>query len=429
MWILSRLFLVILSGLSFFPSFVFALPRGQCAECSVENNGPGSVSKAVVLEALPKFSEIQQACPGVLQESTMILSPFFVRTYEQYRLQLSFIFGAQVETFIPLTTLYASYFIYESDASKPVLLVNYLAFRDSVWAERVVEAFRKGAPEQRYAASNGRYFVMVMKTEHPLSSSCFDRVKPVFKDSLKLATVSSLDDGKSVPILENVLFARGSILDTTKSLSDDQVKALGPYKSDIYSLASSEQLAGSGSTLAGELQNLEHLSLGPTLLSVADMEAVGKLKKVKRARLGGNGINDEMLSKIAGLVSMEELSLRGNPITSAGIKSIKGMKSLLSLGLANTQVDDLAMETVGDFVELENLFLAQTKITDEGIKRLNKLKKLRYLSLTGCQITDASVELLAGLPSLRKLIISGTRISEAGRVNLRAATAGRLRLE
>lgn len=424
--ILTTIYIAISSLFSF--QIVWASPPRECANCEIEPNGPAHVSSLVVLDAIPKFEHMQSACPSLTGESTMMISPYSVRHYAQYRMRLASIFGREVDRFVPLTTLFGFYLVHEGNPDEPVLIVNYLAFRSTAWSQRVRDVIAGIPSTERFVVSNGRYLAIVMRTSHSKSDACYNSARPLFTNTLTEASKSTLKDDLSSALLRNILFVGGTILDTTESLTKDQVRALRPYKKSLYYLASVDKLTEDGSTLVSEFPNLEHLSLGPTPLSEADVKAIGKLKKLRIAMLGSNSINDKMLAMLVGLIKLEELSIRKNPITSVGIKSLSGFKSLLTLGLSDTNIDDEATSTISEFPKLEYLFLDRTKITDEGVKRLSKLKNLQFLSLIDCAITDAAVEALGAMPSLRTVLVSGTSISETGRRTLQTIRGKQLKI-
>jgi len=116
-----------------------------------------------------------------------------------------------------------------------------------------------------------------------------------------------------------------------------------------------------------------------------------------RYHLGGRGLTDEGLTKVAALDGVVDLNLRDTQITGAGLKHI------------------------GTLTGLRRLHLERTSVGDEGIAHLVSLGELEYLNLYSTKITDASLTHLAGLRNLKQLFVWQTGVTDAGVAKLQRA--------
>jgi Leucine-rich repeat (LRR) protein len=87
-----------------------------------------------------------------------------------------------------------------------------------------------------------------------------------------------------------------------------------------------------------------------------------------RNYVGGPGVTDAGIERLAGLTRLQVLAVRG--ITDQGVASLKGLSDLRLLSLSGT------------------------KITDGGIAHLAALKNLEFLDVSGTHVTDKALEQL-----------------------------------
>lgn len=412
--------------LAILPENTFADSRSSCPECTVEPNGPAATSKEAILRAIPPLSQLTKLCPGAEKESTMFLSPYQVETDRFYILQLSFIFGPDAESVGALSTLYSSYFIYARNPGEPLLIVTYLAMRDAAWANELQKRFSGAPADVLFSSAAGRYLVLVRPTQTVGSAECFRAAGNIFQQQLKLAADEIGSEEPQVGPLKGIVFAGGTVLDTTRVLSDEELSALGDYRKSLYAVSASQGLTRNGSAILGEYTEVEQVSLGPTQLSAQDLEAIGSLSKLRILKLGSNGISDAMMTPLGKLKALQSLSLRKNPIGTAGVKALVPLANLQHLALGGTQISDPTLEVLAQMTQLRWLFLHNTAVTDKGIAALRTLSKLEYLTLNGTQATDASIDTLAKLPMLKTVVLRDTRVTNEGRSKL---ASGKIRVE
>lgn len=403
--------------------------RAACAECVVEGHGPAAVSKAEVLKLLPEFAALRKACVGVQHESTMFLSPYKALNEQVYAMQLGFLLGDAAETIGNLSTLYTSYFIFGEKPSEPLLLLNVLSLYSDALADKLAQGFAQASADEISAFTAKRHVLLVRKTRTPGSAECMKAALPLIASHVKAVSSALPAADVSEANLQNVLYLQGSILDVLEPLSDEQTASLQKYRDSLYAVAAQKGVDRSGLKPLTSMPNIEVLSAGPTSLTVADLEAVSTLKKLRLLRLGGCGIDDAGLAPLGKLSKLEALSLRRNPFTSAGVAKLGGLKSLQQLSLAGSKIDDEALKTVGSLSNLRALFLQDTGVTDAGVKELEKLESLSYLALNGTRVTDASIESLLKLSNLRTLVLRGTAVTPEGRKKLASRAGQKLQIQ
>ena len=118
-----------------------------------------------------------------------------------------------------------------------------------------------------------------------------------------------------------------------------------------------------------------------------DADAVAAIKDLTdKIRTDGNG-------------NIIDIDLRGKTISDADLEPIGKLKKLRALRLAGTPISDASLETVGKIQSLEDLDLRDCGISDSGLLHLASLPKLKALRLSGksgaCSVSDDGMEHVA----------------------------------
>ena len=134
------------------------------------------------------------------------------------------------------------------------------------------------------------------------------------------------------------------------------------------------------------------LTLG-NAVHLTDLEAIARMKKLKRLQLRGSGVSD--LSPLAGNDTIDDLTVRDSPVSD--LTPISSMKKLKRIELENVPVTTL--------------------------KPLAANEGLEYISIVNTPVKDLSA--LAELPRLRKISIDAT---EAGDITIPETLKSRVEL-
>ena len=192
------------------------------------------------------------------------------------------------------------------------------------------------------------------------------------------------------------------------------------------------------------LTKVTQLTLGTTRIEDRELAVVAGLPKLYNFMIGGRGITEAGLARIAeskslgclGLADTSIADLRplsprlhaistlwmeNSHLTDAGIEPLSREIRLTDLTIAGSRMTDAGLDHLASLTSLWRLRLDRSAITDAGLARLKSLKSLETLSLTETKLTDSSVETLAGFQSLKSLNLDRSGISPAGIERLKQA--------
>ncbi len=192
------------------------------------------------------------------------------------------------------------------------------------------------------------------------------------------------------------------------------------------------------------LTQLTQLTLGTTQIEDRELAVVAGLPRLNNLVIGGRGITEAGLARLAesrrlihlrltdtSIADLRPLSPRLHALstsrwripllTDAGIEPLPGRPESADLTIAGSRITDAGLDHLASLTTLGRLRLDRSAITDAGLARLKSLKSLETLSLTETELTDSSVETLAGFQSLKSLNLEpvgdqpgGYRATEAG---------------
>jgi internalin A len=192
------------------------------------------------------------------------------------------------------------------------------------------------------------------------------------------------------------------------------------------------------------LTRLTQLTLGTTRIEDRELAVVAGLPKLINLVIGGRGITEAGLARIAEsgrlihlrltdtsiadlrplaprLHALYDLEMEISALTDAGIEPLSGATRIGGLTIVGSRMTDAGLDHLASLTSLWRLRLDRSAITDAGLARLKSLKSLETLSLTETELTDSSVETLAGFQSLRSLNLDRSGISPAGIEQLKKA--------
>ncbi len=192
------------------------------------------------------------------------------------------------------------------------------------------------------------------------------------------------------------------------------------------------------------LTKLTQLGLGTTRIEDRELAVVAGLPKLINLVIGGRGITEAGLARIAEsgrlvslrltdtsiadlrplaprLHALSDLEMENSALTDAGIEPLSGATRIGGLTIVGSRMTDAGLDHLASLTSLWRLRLDRSAITDAGLARLKSLKSLETLSLTETELTDSSVETLAGFQSLKSLNLDRSGISPAGIERLKQA--------
>jgi Leucine-rich repeat (LRR) protein len=185
------------------------------------------------------------------------------------------------------------------------------------------------------------------------------------------------------------------------------------------------------------LTKVTQLTLGATRIEDRELAVVAGLPKLNNFMIGGTGITEAGLARIAeskslaclgladtsiadlrplspSLHAISTLWMENSHLTDAGIESLSSGMRLTDLTITGSRMTDAGLDHLASLTSLWRLRLDRSAITDAGLARLKSLKSLETLSLTETKLTDSSVETLGGFQSLKSLNLDRSGISAAG---------------
>jgi Leucine Rich repeat len=104
--------------------------------------------------------------------------------------------------------------------------------------------------------------------------------------------------------------------------------------------------------------------------NLADMPALGGLKRLRELRLEHCGLTDQAVADLPELPTLTKLSLGGNPIGDAAIAYLSRFPGVVDLGLDGTKITDAALDMLATRPALRSLDVRGTATTRAGVKRI-----------------------------------------------------------
>jgi Leucine-rich repeat (LRR) protein len=192
------------------------------------------------------------------------------------------------------------------------------------------------------------------------------------------------------------------------------------------------------------LTKLTQLILGKTRIDDRELAVIAGLPKLYYLKIGGSGITEAGLARIANskslgclaltdtsiadlrplsplLHAISSLGIENSHLTDAGIEPLLGATRIEDLAIVGSRTTDAGLDHLAALTSLSSLRLGRSAITDAGLTRLNSLKSLESFSLTETELTDSAVETLAGIQALKSLNLDRSGISAAGIERLKQA--------
>lgn len=153
--------------------------------------------------------------------------------------------------------------------------------------------------------------------------------------------------------------------------------------------------------------------------------------KLRNLIVGGPGITDAGLQRVAKFENLGALSIVDSPITDRGLVSLQTLTKLKEISLVRLSIGN---ESLAPFVSNSSLvklrLRAAANVTDEAInKYLPKFTNIASLELSELAIGDASLDTISRLPKLVDLNLLRTRVTSAGIKKLTGLPLKKLNLD
>ena len=122
-----------------------------------------------------------------------------------------------------------------------------------------------------------------------------------------------------------------------------------------------------------------------------------RLTKLTQLTLRSTRIEDRELAVVAGLPKLNNLIIGGRGITEAGLARIAESKSLASLGFTDTSIADLRPLSPR-LHAISTLWMENSHLTDAGIEPLSRVIRLTDLTIAGSRMTGCGARSHPRLP-------------------------------
>ena len=104
--------------------------------------------------------------------------------------------------------------------------------------------------------------------------------------------------------------------------------------------------------------------------NLADMPALGGLKRLRELRLENCGLTDQAVADLPEMPTVVKLSLRGNPVGNAAVAYLSRLPGVVDLDLEGTKITDAALDTLAARPALTALDVRGTAVTRAGLKKI-----------------------------------------------------------
>ncbi len=202
--------------------------------------------------------------------------------------------------------------------------------------------------------------------------------------------------------------AAGTFVDLPEFPLLESATVGGPGMAD----AALARLAGPG--------KLRQLSIDRAELTDAGLGPIGKLARLRALDLTRMpGLSDLGVAPVlANLPPLKRLNLSQTGVGDASLAPLAGWPGIESLNLHRTRITDRTLALLPGCREVAWLNLGATAITDAGLASLGELTRLESLDLGWTATTDLGLARLAGLTGLERLELTNTAVTDAGLVHL-----------
>ena len=155
--------------------------------------------------------------------------------------------------------------------------------------------------------------------------------------------------------------------------------------------------------------------------SLAPFATAGRTA-LKRLSLAGTSINDTQLAVLPVLSNLELVDLTGCPVTDTGLAaSVTRLPNLQALALGGTGISDAGVGKLAECSSLRVLRLSDTAVTSAGLSRLARLPQLTRLDLSGCIVDETTLKAVGRFEQLARVDLRRTTLSPMAVAQWRAA--------
>lgn len=236
------------------------------------------------------------------------------------------------------------------------------------------------------------------------------------KQLLRNACLSSTILGCAFAVSSGSVLTQAALANAVEAVSAADVSALKSRVSELGSVAKIVEADG---------KITEVLISNGEGLAMTDFELFGRLGDLKRLQvLNCRQLNNEWVSKLAGLKNLRSLALTNTSLDDEAVKVIvASFPDLTYLDLSsNANMSSGVLRPISELTKLEQLLLLQTRLNEIGTRRLRNLPNLKVIDLRGnMEAGNMTMRELGNLPNLRALKHRSTAVTDDGMANLAAS--------
>ena len=150
-------------------------------------------------------------------------------------------------------------------------------------------------------------------------------------------------------------------------------------------------------------------------LTLADMQAIGKLTALEWIRLVGPAVNDQFIEALNDLPNLKIVDIENSSITDKSLEMLKTRTGIHTLGLQrNLELSDNAIKLFAEFPKLETLRILYNGFSPSSLYGLSKLESVRVLDLRNLPIGDDTLMFIADLENLEEIRIRSGSVTNVG---------------
>jgi len=150
-------------------------------------------------------------------------------------------------------------------------------------------------------------------------------------------------------------------------------------------------------------------------LTLADMQAIGKLISIEWIRITGPSVTDEYVEALSELTNLKIVDIENSNITDRSLEMLKTRTEIHTLSLRrNLRFTDNAVKLFAKFPKLQTLRILYNGFSPMSLYDLGDLKSVRVLDLRGLPVGDDTLMFIADLENLEELRIRSSSITNVG---------------
>jgi internalin A len=156
-----------------------------------------------------------------------------------------------------------------------------------------------------------------------------------------------------------------------------------------------------------------------THVTVAEMQQLGCLLRVRYLRFAGTDLSDELMNYVGALESLEHLNLAAPELTDKALEHVAALPALTGLVVSETKITGTGVRSLANIDSLETLILSGSQLSDDALadalRSFSDHHSLWRLAIVHCPVgnnTAAAIGCLDTLDTLTRVELEGTKVSD-----------------